>query len=80
MIRYWLYTFPRFFTRTAATGGDLAEALVRDPERVGQSVVETLLTVVETCRQQKRSAIRFVRDAVERHFRKQPAPSLLAGV
>jgi transposase len=46
----------------------------------GSRFVETLLTVVETCRQQKRSAIRFVRDAVERHFRRRSAPSLLPGV
>lgn len=46
----------------------------------GSRFVETLLSVVETCRQQNRSAFAFVRDAVARHFRNQPAPSLLAGV
>jgi transposase len=46
----------------------------------GSRFVETLLTVVETCRQQKRSAIAFVREAVERYFHKQPPPSLLVGV
>jgi transposase len=46
----------------------------------GSRFVETLLSVIETCRQQERSAIAFVRDAVARSFRKQAAPSLLAGV
>ena len=46
----------------------------------GSRFVETLLSVVETCRQQKRSAFAFVRQAVEAHAHRQTAPLLLAGV
>ena len=45
----------------------------------GSRFVETLLTVVETCRQQSRNVFAFVASAVEAHFAHQPAPSL-AGV
>lgn len=45
----------------------------------GSRFVETLLTVVETCRQQSRSVFAFVARAVEAHFAHHPAPSL-AGV
>lgn len=43
----------------------------------GSRFVETMLTVVETCRQQDRSVFDFVTTAVELHFRKQHAPSLV---
>jgi transposase len=46
----------------------------------GSRFVETLLSVLETCRQQERGAIAFVRDAIDRYFREQAASSLLAGV
>ena len=46
----------------------------------GSRFVETLLSVIETCRQQKRSAIGFVREAVDRYFQQQPPPSLLVRV
>jgi len=46
----------------------------------GSRFVETMLTVIETCRQQRRSAFAFVTDAVEAHLAHQPAPSLLSGV
>jgi transposase len=46
----------------------------------GSRFVETLLSVVETCRQQKRSAIAFVREAVDKYFHQQPPPSPLARV
>lgn len=45
----------------------------------GSRFVETLLTVVETCRQQSQNVFAFVTTAVEAHFNHQPAPSL-AGV
>jgi transposase len=45
----------------------------------GSRFVETLLTVVETCRQQSRSVFRFVADTVEAHTAQRPTPSL-AGV
>ena len=46
----------------------------------GSRFVETMLTVIETCRQQRRSAFAFVTDAVEAHLAHQPAASLLSGV
>jgi transposase len=46
----------------------------------GSRFVETILTVVETCRQQSRSVFAFVAEAVQAHFDRQPAPSLLTGV
>ena len=42
--------------------------------------VETVLTVIETCRQQGRNAFTFVTAAVKAHLAHQPAPSLLPGV
>jgi transposase len=46
----------------------------------GSRFVETMLTVIETCRQQKRNVFAFVTAAVEAHFAQRPAPLLLAGV
>lgn len=46
----------------------------------GSRFVETMLTVVETCRQQHRNAFAFLTHAVEAHLAHQPAPSLLPGV
>jgi transposase len=45
----------------------------------GSRFVETMLTVVETCRQQSGNAFAFITTAVEAHFAHQPAPALLAG-
>jgi transposase len=45
----------------------------------GSRFVETLLTVVETCRQKSRNLCDFITRAVEAHFTDQPVPSL-AGV
>jgi len=45
----------------------------------GSRFVETMLTVIETCRQQSRNAFAFITTAVEAHFAQQPAPPLLAG-
>jgi transposase len=42
----------------------------------GSRFVETLLTVVETCRQQSRGVYPFIADAVQAHFAATPAPSL----
>ncbi|MGE0379013.1 MAG: IS66 family transposase [Planctomycetaceae bacterium] len=44
----------------------------------GSRFVETLLTVIETCRQQQRDLLAFVTQSVERHFAHRRAPSLLA--
>ena len=46
----------------------------------GSRFVETMLTVIETCRQQRRNAFAFVTAAVESHLAHQSAPSLLSGV
>jgi len=46
----------------------------------GSRFVETMLTVIETCRQQGRNVFSFLTAAVEAHLAHQPAPSLLSGV
>ena len=46
----------------------------------GSRFVERMLTVVETCRQQRRNAFAFLTHTVETHLAHQPAPSLLPGV
>jgi transposase len=45
----------------------------------GSRFVETMLTVIETCRQQRRNVFTFLTHAVEAHLAHQPAPSLLSG-
>ena len=46
----------------------------------GSRFVETMLTVIETCRQQSRNVFAYVTEAVQAHFAHQPIPSLLPGV
>jgi transposase len=46
----------------------------------GSRFVETMLTVIETCRQQGRNVFSFLSAAVESHLAHQPTPSLLPGV
>jgi len=46
----------------------------------GSRFVETILTVVETCRRQSRNSFQFLAAAVQAHFERKPAPSLLTGV
>lgn len=46
----------------------------------GSRFVETMLTVIETCRQQHRNAFEYLAAAVQAHLAGQPAPSLLPGV
>jgi len=46
----------------------------------GSRFVETMPSVIETCRQQKRDVFRFVTEAVEARFARQPAPQRLTGV
>jgi transposase len=46
----------------------------------GSRFVETMLTVIETCRQQHRNVFSFMTSAVEAHLAHQPAPSLLSRV
>ena len=46
----------------------------------GSRFVETLLSVIETCRQQGRGVFAFMTKAVSAHFKGQAAPTLLDGV
>ena len=46
----------------------------------GSRFVETMLTVIETCRQQNRDVFEFLTKAIERRLAHRRAPSLLAGV
>jgi transposase len=46
----------------------------------GSRFVETMLTVIETCRQQRRNVFDYLTAAVQAHLAHQPAPSLLPGV
>jgi transposase len=46
----------------------------------GSRFVETMLTVIETCRQQSRDVFAYVTAAVQAHFADQPTPSLLPEV
>jgi transposase len=45
----------------------------------GSRFVERMLSIIETCRQQKRDAFAWTVDAVQAHLAGQPAPSLLSG-
>jgi transposase len=46
----------------------------------GSRFVETMLTVIETCRQQHRNVFAYLTAAVQAHLAGQPAPSLLPEV
>jgi transposase len=46
----------------------------------GSRFVETMLTVIETCRQQGRPVFEYLAAAIHSHLANQPAPSLLPGV
>lgn len=46
----------------------------------GSRFVETLLTTIETCRQQNRNVFQFVTQTVQAHFHGNTPPSLLPGV
>ncbi len=46
----------------------------------GSRFVETLLSVIETCRQQQRDLFAFVTRSLQSHFAHRPTPSLLSGV
>jgi transposase len=46
----------------------------------GSRFVETILTVVETCRQQSRNSFDYLASAMQAHFCHQSAPSLVSGV
>ena len=46
----------------------------------GSRFVERLLTVIETCRRQKRNTFTWLTEAVRADFHREPAPSLLSAV
>ena len=46
----------------------------------GSRFVETVLTIIEICRQQRRNVLDVITAAVEAHQHGQPVPSLLNGV
>src|SRR5204863_3812768 len=43
----------------------------------GSRFVERMLTVIETCRRQRRNVFAWLVEAVQAHFEGRPAPSLL---
>ena len=45
----------------------------------GSRFVETMLSVIETCRQQTRDVFAFVTDGIQRHSAQTPPSSLLNG-
>ena len=49
-------------------------------QRRSSRFVETILTVVETCRQQSRNSFDYLASAMQAHFDHQSAPSLVPGV
>jgi transposase len=46
----------------------------------GSRFVETMLTVIETCRQQRRNTFEYLTAAIHSHLARKPAPSLLPRV
>ena len=44
----------------------------------GSCFVETMLSVIETCRQQQRPVFAYLANTLAAHFANRPAPSLLA--
>jgi len=46
----------------------------------GSRFVETMLSVIETCRQQDRDVLAFVTESIANHLADRPSPSLLPGV
>ncbi len=87
--RRWLWTFSR--CRGVEPTNNASERALRHAviwrklsfgvQSVGGSrFVETMLTVIETCRQQGRNLLTFVTAAVRAHLSGHTAPSLLPGV
>jgi hypothetical protein len=60
------------------TGVPLGMPVIIHPACSG--FVETMLTTVETCRQQNRNVWQLVNQAVAAHFAPESAPPLLPGV
>jgi transposase len=87
--RQWLWTFLRYEgVEPTNNAGEraLRHAVIwrklsfGTQSASGSRFVETLLTVIETCRQQGRNVFSFLTAAVEAHLAHQPASSLLPGV
>ncbi len=87
--RQWLWTFVE--VEGVEPTNNASERAMRHPviwrklsfgtqSAAGSRFVETMLTVVETCRQQGRKAFAFISSAVEASFARQSAPSHLAGL
>jgi len=84
--RDWLWTFLRYEgiePTNNASERSLRHAVIwrklsfGTQSAAGSRFVETMLTVIETCRQQRRNVFAFVTAAVDAHLASQPAPSLL---
>jgi transposase len=87
--RQWLWTFLRYDgVEPTNNAGErsLRHAVIwrklsfGTQSATGSRFVETMLTVIETCRQQRRNVFSFLTDAVEAHLAHHRAPSFLAGV
>jgi len=87
--RQWLWTFlhhERVEPTNNAGERSLRHAVIwrklsfGTQSAAGSRFVETMLTVIETCRQQRRNAFAFITAAVESHLAHQSAPSLLPRV
>jgi transposase len=87
--RQWLWTFAR--CRGVEPTNNASERALRHAviwrklsfgvqSAGGSRFVETMLTVIETCRQQGRHLLSFVTAAIRAHFTGHPAPSLLSGL
>ena len=86
--RPWLWTFAR--CRGVEPTNNASERALRHSviwrklsfgvqSAGGSRFVETMLTVIETCRQQGRNLLSFLTAAIKSHLAHQPAPSLLPG-
>jgi transposase len=87
--RQWLWTFLRYEgVQPTNNAGEraLRHAVIwrklsfETQSASGSRFVETMLTVIESCRQQNRNAFAFITAAVEAHLAHQSAPSLLPGM
>ena len=84
--RAWLWTFvdkPGIEPTNNASERALRHAVIwrklsfGTQSAAGSRFVETILTVVETCRQQNRCLFAFLADSIQAHFARCQAPSLL---
>ncbi len=87
--RDWLWTFVRCDgieptnnagERALCHAVIWAQTLVRYTSADGSRFVETMLTVIETCRRQHRNAFEYLTTTVQAHLAGQPTPSLLSGL